>query len=205
MSLNDDSFNHRVAVWRAADGAPLRRIGGGEGGRPGQLRHPRGLALSPDGAELFVVEAGNHRVSVLDPRTGRHLRSWGREGSGAGEFNAPTFCAVSRDGRALFVADSGNDCVVACDAASGVALWCCGREGSGDGQLSYPYGLALSRCGRELFVADRGNDRVVVRSVDDGSVVRSWAVAGRPEGVGLGPGGRLFVSSFVSRRLRKFS
>ena len=78
-------------------------------------------------------------------------------------------------------------------------------RGSGDGQLSYPAGLALSRCGRELFVADHFNNRVVVLSVDDGSVVRSWAVAGGAYGVGLGPDGRLFVSSAGLHRLRKFS
>ena len=151
------------------------------------------------------MEAGNHRVSVFETRTGRHLRSWGRQGSGAGEFNQPSFCALYRDGRALFVADTYNHRVVACDAASGGTLWCSGRHGSGDGELKYPAGLALSRCGRELFVADRGNHRVVVLSVDDGSVVRSWAVAGWPYGVGLGPDGRLFVASADSSRLRKFA
>ena len=105
----------------------------------------------------------------------------------------------------LFVTDEWNHRVVACDAASGGALWCYGRGGFGDGELKYPRGLALSRCGRELFVADWGNDRVVVLSVDDGSVVRSWAVAGWPVGVVLGPGSRLFVASGASHRLRKFS
>ena len=144
-------------------------------------------------------------MSVFQPRTGRHLRSWGRAGSGAGEFNTPTNCALSRDGRALYVTDTHNHRVVACDAASGGTLWCSGRRGSGDGELSFPRGLALSRCGRELFVADGGNHRVVVLSVDDGSVIRSWAVAGAPVVVGLGPGGRLFVSSYNSSRLRKFA
>jgi DNA-binding beta-propeller fold protein YncE len=193
-----DCYNDRVAVWRP-DGA-LRRITGGSA----PLWHPCGLALSPDGTELFVVETNNHRVSVFEPRNRRLLRSWGRRGSGAGEFNWPTYCALSCDGRVLFVADTDNHRVVACDATSGGMLWCCGRKGSGDGELSYPHGLALSRCGRELFVADRRNNRVVVLSVDDGSAVRSWAVAGGPMGVGLGPDGHLFVVSYGSSRLRKF-
>ncbi len=156
-------------MWRSADGAPLRSIGRGEGSGPGQLRLPWGLALSPDGAELFVVEWFSHRVSVFEPRTDRHLRS-------------------------------------ACDAASGGTLWCYGREGSGDGKLSCTFGLALSCCGRELFVADGGNRRVVVVAVYDGSAVRSWAVAEEPDGVGLGPDGRLFVTSAQDiGRLCKFS
>jgi tripartite motif-containing protein 71 len=197
-----DCENDRVAVWRAADGAPLRSIGAvwpdGEGSEPGQLSAPYGLALSPDGTELFVVELCNHRVSVFEPRTGRHLRSWGRPGSGAGEFYRPTCCVLSCDGRVLFVADSNNGRVVACDAASGGAVWCYD-------DLIDPDGLALSRCGRELFVADSDSDRVVVLSVDDGSVVRSWYVEGAPSGVGLGPDGRLFVTSVNTSRLQKFS
>ncbi len=217
-----DRDNHRVAVWRAADGAPLRSIGGGRGNGPGQLCAPYGLALSPDGAELFVVEHYNHRVSVFEPRTGRHLRSWGRRGGGLddGKFNYPSYCALSRDGRVLFVADTEKYCFVrACDAASGGALWHFGKErvpdndwGDGSGDYFYdddyfkPAGLALSHCGRELFVADSGgNERVVVLSVDDGSVVRDWAVAGHPTGVGVGPDGWLFVASRDTSRLRKFS
>jgi hypothetical protein len=100
--------------------------------------------------------------------------------------------------------------VVACDAASGGARWFFGRQGSGDGELSSPAGLALSRCDRERFVADKDNDRVVMLAVEDGSALRSWAVARIPRGVGLGPDGRLFVTSpghqypYSSRRL-KFS
>ncbi len=200
-----DYGNHRVAVWRSADGALLQSIGGGEGSGLGQLRNPWGLALSPGGAELFVVEYGNHRVSVFEPRTGRHLRSWGRVGSGPGRFRYPNHCALSHDGRVLFVADTSNHRVVACDAVSGGTLWCSGRRGSGDGELSYPHGLALSRCGCELFVTDYGNDRVMVLAVADGSARRSWAVAGGPEGVSLGPDNRLFVTSHRSNRLHKFS
>ena len=90
-----------------------------------------------------------------------------------------------------------------------------GREGSGDGELQNPCGLALLRCGRELFVADYRNNRVVVLAVADGSVVRSWAVAGEAGGLCIGPDGRLFVTSRGvwgtvvknrdSGRLRKFS
>ncbi len=149
---------------------------------------------------LFVMEAANHRVSVFDPRSGGHLRSWGRQDCSAGEY-----CTLSRDGRVLFVADQWHHRVVACDAASGGALGCFGRYGSGDGELAYPRGLALSRCGRELFVADTDNHRVVVLSVDDGSVVRSWAVALAGDPWGVGPDGRLFVASNASSRLRKLS
>ena len=133
----------------------------------------------------------------------------GRAGSGAGEFYFPTYCALSRDGRVLYVADLCNHRVVACDAASGGALWCYGRHCRRGGELNNPAGLALSRCGRELFVADQNpyNEyhRVVVLSVDDGLVVRSWAVAGWPYGVALGLDGQLVVASYRSRRLYKFS
>jgi DNA-binding beta-propeller fold protein YncE len=203
-----DHWNHRVAVWQSADGAHVRSIGSGEGSGPGQLRRPCGLVLSPDGWSLFVVETGNHRVSLFEPLTGRFLRSWGQRGSTPDELNEPRYCALSRDGGVLFVTDGDNCRVVAFDVAAGSVPRvprCFGREGSGDGELKFPHGLALSRCGRELYVADGGNHRVVVLSSADGSALRSWRVEGHPLGVDLGPDGRLFVASFGSHSLRKFS
>jgi DNA-binding beta-propeller fold protein YncE len=203
-----DCGNDRVYVLRSADGAHVRTIECREGGvrTPGAGRTPSGLALSADGDTLFVVQTNAHRVSVFETRTGRHLRSWGKRGCGPGEFLYPTYCSLSRNGGVLFVTDTGNHRVVACDAATGALLWCFGREGSADGQLSSPLGLALSRCGRDLFVADSANGRVVVLASADGSARRSWAVAGRLVGIGLGPDGRLFVASVgSSNRLRKFS
>ena len=47
------------------DGGFVRRLGTTEGRGPGQLSHPRGLAVSA-GGELAVCDSGNHRSTVVD-------------------------------------------------------------------------------------------------------------------------------------------
>lgn len=51
-----------------------------------------GIALAATG-ELFVLDAGNHRVVVLDQQANA-LRQFGRSGPGPGEFQAPVAIAV---------------------------------------------------------------------------------------------------------------
>lgn len=46
---------------------------------------------------LYVLDAGNFRISVFDP-TGRHLRSFGRQGEGPGELGFPSDMAVTPGG-----------------------------------------------------------------------------------------------------------
>lgn len=55
---------------------------------------------------LYVLDAGNHRVLVLDSR-GRLLRTIGKQGGGPGELMVPSGLAVQRDG-SVVVADLGR-------------------------------------------------------------------------------------------------
>ena len=74
-----DSDNHRVSVFRAADGRFARAIGR-RGAAAGELENPCDVALDGDGygdgcasERLFVVENGNHRVSVFCVASGACL------------------------------------------------------------------------------------------------------------------------------------
>lgn len=62
-------------------------------GRP--LYRPTSVALGA-GGEIFVVDAGNHRIVVFD-QNGTALREFGREGQGPGEFLDPVVLAVTND------------------------------------------------------------------------------------------------------------
>lgn len=55
---------------------------------------------------LYILDAGNHRVVVVDTR-GRLVRTIGRRGGGPGELLAPTALAVLADG-SVAVADLGR-------------------------------------------------------------------------------------------------
>lgn len=73
-----DTSNHRIQVLLTVDGHFLRAFGGtgpgerGEGERAGEFRLPRGVAVDPTGAKLFVAE--QKRVQVLTTQFGVPLQ-----------------------------------------------------------------------------------------------------------------------------------
>lgn len=128
------------------------------GGYPDQgsiLRDPISAAYSDDGL-LYVVEAGNHRVSVLGP-SGERIRIIGGYGSAQNQFTAPTAAAV--DGNEVFVVDSGAS-RISVFTPDGHWLRNWGRYGSGKGHFKDPRGVAAH--GDRIAVADTGNNRIQV-------------------------------------------
>ena len=80
-------------------------------------------------SNLYVLDAGNYRVSVFD-LSGLHVRSYGGQGGGPGEFDFPSDMAVSSAGVAA-VYDFGRRALVLFDA-----------EGSYTGSFPLPGTLA---------------------------------------------------------------
>ncbi len=82
------------------------------------IQIPAAIAIGPD-QMLYVLHAkadySNPRVTIVDPRSGRAVASWGRYGSGPGELdltasndNGPGGCIqVDRDGL-VYVGERGN-------------------------------------------------------------------------------------------------
>jgi hypothetical protein len=85
--------------------ATVYTVGAAEGESWEMFSGIRGLAF--DAADnLYVLDAQNHRVVVLDPR-GRFVRQFGRRGGGPGELQLPVAIAALRDG-SIVVGDIGN-------------------------------------------------------------------------------------------------
>lgn len=125
---------------------PLGEYGNGDG----QLRWPRQAVA--DGGELFIADALNHRVTVLNLE-GIHRFSFGTQGSGIGMLNQPHSLTV-RSGR-IYVADTWNNRVSIFSRTGGwVAAW------GGDSRLSFPHALCFA--GASLVVASTGSNEVVV-------------------------------------------
>ncbi len=93
-----DSELRTVAVF-AKNGKLVRELGR-------ELLRPTGLALSPAGDRLYVVDTLAHQVAIFEPG-GRWLGTFGERGAGAGELNFPTNIAADRSGL-LYVADTMN-------------------------------------------------------------------------------------------------
>lgn len=92
----------------AGTAATLYRIGADEGESWELLSNVSGVDF--DGSDnLYILDAGNHRVVVLDAR-GRFVRAIGKQGGGPGELMAPTALAVLADGT-IAVSDLGRGAI----------------------------------------------------------------------------------------------
>jgi len=141
---------------------------GEKGSGPGQFREPIGIALL--GNEIYVSDAGNHRIQVFD-HEGRFLRSFGKEGDGRGELARPMHI-YAREGK-LYVAEYLNDRIHVF-SPEGESLALIGSSGSGPGEFDAPGGVAADPAGR-LYVADFYNQRVQVLS-PGGDFIRQFGM-----------------------------
>ena len=190
------------------------------------LRCPRGLALSHDGAFLFVVEAETSQISggaaailKLCARTGQVVQRFRTNfcrGTGPHSLDAPASVCLSVSGKLLFVTDvtlgtldSGR--VHVFDAHNGSLLYdipLYGFGGSGAGGIA----AGLSSDGSELlYVADSDNNRVVVVRIADSQQVQFiGSGAGAADGQMRSPHGlclvghTLFVADSGNNRVQAF-
>ncbi len=155
------------------------------------------IALAVDG-DLYVADAGNHRICRIDEPTGRITTV---AGSGAAGFDgdgvqateaslgAPRGVAVGRSGD-LYIADTMNNRVRVVDHASGLIRTIAGDGLPGDpmavgdggpsvrAHLLQPSGLVLAGSG-DLYVADTGHHRIRRISAATG-VITTVAGSGLP-------------------------
>jgi sugar lactone lactonase YvrE len=149
----------------------LARVFGRRGAGPAELARPVDLALSADGATIYVVDAGDRRVKAFD-REGRLRFAFGGpadEGDDAGRFVRPAGIALCA-GR-VHVSDEGAHRLLAFDERGGYQ-GAIGRPGLGPLELHKPAGLACDGAGR-LFVLDHGNHRCQVLA-PDGAFVEAF-------------------------------
>lgn len=200
-----DITERRVMVYNA-DGGFLRAIGGHE-----LLQRPSDVALSPDGARLYVVDTGGvdsmeHTVHVFDARSGAAAGRIGARGAAAGEFNLPLQAAVASDGT-LYVVDSGNFRVAAFDADGQFRL-SFGSAGRFPGQFARPKGIAIDATGN-VYVVDTafGNVQIFDR---DGQLLMFLGERGQsgypgkymlPAGIDVDGDGRIYVVDQFFRKV----
>ena len=112
----------------------------------------------------------------------------------------PHDAAFSPDGKLIYLTDMANSRIVVLDA---MTLRLAGSFGKGE--LSYPHDAEFDRAGR-LLVADTGNDRIAIYDVRGAQARLAGELTGLsgPEGVGVAPDGRVFVTNTRAATLSVF-
>jgi len=179
---------------------------GQQGAGAGDLDEPIGIALAP--GEIYVSDAGNHRIQVFD-RQGRLLRTFGERGAAPGQLARPMHLTF-HDGR-LYVAEYLNDRIQVF-TPEGVSTAILGSSGVGPGQFDAPAGVAVDAAGR-LYVADFYNQRIQLLS-PAGELIRQLGETGRsgstpgqfqyPTGVAMLADGSLAVADAYNDRVQIF-
>ena len=165
-----DSGNHRVIVGQLSSDGSAAKIEGTFGtglpgfvdGARGQFNYPQGMTFA--GEKLYVADAGNHSIRVLDLTTGelKTLSGTGhqmrtRHDKNEGAMSSPWDVALSGD--KLFVAMAGTHQLWAVDIRTGQSRVHSGTGGEdirdGDNQtalLAQPMGIVAS--GDRVYFAD---------------------------------------------------
>ena len=133
-----DRDNHRIQEF-TMEGDCVSCVGT-EGTGPLQFDRPCGITINKTTGQVFVVDAGNHRVQVLHPDlTFSHM--FGSRGSSLWQFNYPIDLAIDSQGY-VYVTDIYNHRVQQF-TPEGQPVSSFGTKGSEPGQLYYPTGITL--------------------------------------------------------------
>lgn len=192
-----DTGNHRLLIIELATGQVLDVIGGTEPGflngsyQVAAFHDPQGLALSADGAQLYVADSSNHAIRLIDLEvrtidtlvgTGKQAQSYPPQGGIAPNVDLSSPWDLELEGDQLFIAMAGSHQIWSLDLESGSinSLVGSGREGTLDGpleasELAQPSGLALDRFGR-LFFADSESSSIRWADLAEGGEV--WTAVG---------------------------
>ena len=146
-----DHTSKRVMVYDK-EGEFLRAIGGSE-----YLRKPSGVAISPDGNTLYVIDTGgiddrdHHRMTLWEAKTGVFIKAVGARGTEPGNFNLALQATTTPDGT-VYVVDGGNFRVQSF-SADGEFIRTIGTIGRQGGQFSRPKGIGSDSKGN-IYVVD---------------------------------------------------
>ncbi|HLJ84722.1 MAG TPA: GH92 family glycosyl hydrolase [Candidatus Eremiobacteraceae bacterium] len=131
--------------------------------------NPRDLALSPDGARVYVADNGSNDVSVVDTGSQKTIAT-------VKVGNAPWGIRVTPDGKTVWVANSGDNTVQPIDTATLLA-------GAPIAVGAQPGGIAIAPNGAMLYVADQSANAITPVDTRVGKALPPIPVGAQPRTV----------------------
>lgn len=139
------------------NGTLLKTIGS-QGSEDLKFEAPAGLAIHPLTGDIYIADANNHRIQVLN-KDMIFLQTFGCKGTGQGEFYFPWDVAIDSKGQVYVVSD-GKNCVHKF-TSEGIYLDSFGTKGSKPGQLNRPSAIAIDQSD-QIFITELYNNRISV-------------------------------------------
>ncbi len=184
----DDSFvivgegysttSHRVRHIAIATGVVTTVAGNGAGYADGvgtfaKFHSPQGIAISPDGTFVLIIDGGNNRVRRLDMASKAVTTVAGSiygHGDGRGthaQFKSMFQLAIDRTGTYALICDVGNDRIRRLEIASLQVTTLAGSGATGfednfgtSAIFNKPYGVSIDPTGTYALIAEYGNHRI---------------------------------------------
>ena len=168
------------------------------------LNQPTGIAYAAKTNQIWVVETGAHRVSVLD-LDGKRIKSFGQRGNARGEFNYPTSIWIDREGK-VYVVDALNYRIQIFDA-EGAFISMFGENGNGTGFLASPKGIATDSHGH-IYIVDALFHGVQIFD-QKGNYLYQFGIQGRnkgefwmPSGIFIDQNDHIYVADSYNTRIQ---
>jgi DNA-binding beta-propeller fold protein YncE len=170
------------------------------------LERPTGIAFSEKTGEIWIVETGAHRISVLN-KNGIRKRTIGKRGGGPLEFNFPTYIWIDALGK-VYIVDSMNFRVQIL-SANGDFISSFGKQGDVTGTFARPRGVAVDSKGN-IYVVDALFNNVQIFDTA-GRLLYYFGTQGRgeyqfwmPSGVFVDKDDNIYVSDSYNGRVQIF-
>ena len=170
---------------------------------PNRNYWPTGISIVDN--KVYVTDAINGHVNILNEEDLEVTRTFGKSGSRGGEFIHPTSVTGDIDGK-LYIVDNGNHRVQTFDP-DGNFESAFGDHGNDEGQFKYPVGIAIDSRKDMLYISDRGNQRISMFKTN-GQFVASFRSKEcedfDPCGLTVDENGKLYVCEFKKKRVLLF-
>lgn len=171
-----------------------------------ELTQPTGIAFNISTNQIWVVETGAHRISILDI-SGNRIKTFGQRGNGPGEFNYPTSICNGPNGN-TYIVDALNYRVQIFDA-EGNFIFEFGENGNGTGFFASPKGIATDSYGN-IYVVDALFHTVQIFD-NRGNFLYNFGTQGRdinqfwmPSGIFIDKNNHIYIADSYNSRVQIF-